>query len=166
MIIGGRDMTPPRAVASMEDLIALAHAVHSGTLEADTKAFMDAAKRAEIAEAAAQTADTQAKARETAIGKREKAVSAKETTLANEKALLKSEVSAWGTMRTKEEQAIADGKTQLAVAVRAVKEREDRATAKSAEAQTVMDAAEKIRTDATALKSQFEGKMRKLRDIA
>ena len=166
MMIGGRDMTPPRAAAALEDLLALSKAVSSGTLEKDAKAFLDAAKKAKAQEEAAMARDIASKEREQAVEKREKAILSREKALAKGKSDLKAERSEWEKKKETEEQKLADERTKNAVAAAAVKERSDKAEATLRDAHAEAEKAKKTMDEALRVKADFESRMRKLKEIA
>lgn len=159
-------MTPPKAVAAMEDLVALAKAIASKTLEADTKAFVAAAKQADIREAAAMKAEAAAVEREATVAKREKSCESRTKTLAADRSTLAKDRADWRVQKDTEQAVLRDARTQLDVAVRAVKEREDRAQAQARDAQSAMEKAQKIEREAIAVKADYEGRVKKIRALA
>lgn len=159
-------MTPARAHAAVDDLLALAHAVKSGTLEKDTKAFLGAAKKASEAEANLSATKNEMKRREDAADRKEKSNSRAFDKIKSDREVLKADREQWAADKSAQEQDLQRQRTRLANDAAAVKARDDKATATMNEARSMMDAARELDRIAKAMKADYEGRLAKIKEAA
>lgn len=159
-------MSPTRAQAAVDDLIAIAHAVKSGTLEKDTKAFVDAAKKATTAEAKLSATADALKKREDAADRKEKSNERAFAKIKSEREALKVDQDRWGERKAQEQESLTRDRTRLNNDAAAVKDRDQKARATMGQAQTMMDAARDLDRIAKAMKADYEGRLAKLKELA
>jgi len=159
-------MNPQRAQTAVDELIAIAHAVKSGTLEKDTKAFVEAAKKAEKAKG-------DLAAERSSLEKREKAAAKKEGTnkraaekIKAEREALKDDQLRWNRQKAKEMEEIQTSRTQVDTSAAAVRKRDQSAQDLMAQARTMMDAARELDKSAKALKSDYQERLNRIEAAA
>ncbi len=159
-------MSAQRAQTAVDDLVALAHAVSSGTLEKDTKAFLAAAKKAADAEKKLSGTAGELKKREDAADRKEKSNASAMKRIKADRDALKLDQDRWAEKKTQEEEALQRDRTRLNNDAAAVKDRDQNARSMMAQAQTMMDAARDLDKTAKAMKTDYEGRLAKLKELA
>ena len=96
-------MSPSRAQGAVDDLIAIAHAVQSGTLEKDTKAFLAAAKKAADAEKKLSGTTDALKKREDVADRKEKSNASALKRIKTDREALKTDQARWNERKNQEQ---------------------------------------------------------------
>lgn len=159
-------MTPARAQAAVDDLIALAHAVKSGSLEADTKAFLAAAKKSAEAEKKRAESEIALKKREDVADRKEKSNERASGKIKSDREALKMDRDAWDRRKTQEQDDLLRGRTRLNNDAAAVKDRDQKARNTMSQAQTMMDAARDLDKIAKAMKADYQCRIERLEAAA
>lgn len=160
-MLGG--MNPNRAATAVDELLAIAKAVQSNTLEADTKAFVAAAKKAEKAKGDLSAAEAALKKRETAAEKKETSNDRAAKKLKGEREAFREEQKRHDVQMATEKDDLTVARTRLNVDAAAIKSRDQQAQDTMAQARTMMDAARELDKAAKAMKTNYEGKLARLK---